>query len=218
MCPVRRVGVNGREQRRAHRTINKEQGPQLCPAPKEFSVNQTGILSTVSYQQRMLWPNSLGFYLAAVVFAAGNLVLPMAVHAIPNGGVIFLPLFFFTLVAAWRYGWLAGLLVATASPLLNHLLNGMPALAMLPAVLFKSWFLAVAATLVAARVRRLGLGWLALVAVLAQLAGAAFDALVSGNVMRSLNGLWMGLPGVALMVFGGYAVLRLLDRREEDAR
>jgi hypothetical protein len=86
-----------------------------------------------------------GLYLFSAAFVAGNLALPMAVHTVPQGGLIFLPLFFFTLVAAYSEGLLAGVLVALASPIINHAVTGMPAASMLPIVLFKSLFLAVTA-------------------------------------------------------------------------
>ena len=43
-------------------------------------------------------------YAFAAVFTAGNLLLPLAVHSVPQGGLIFLPILFFTLVAGYRFG------------------------------------------------------------------------------------------------------------------
>jgi hypothetical protein len=45
-----------------------------------------------------------------------------------------------------------------------------------------------------------------------QLAGFGLDLARGGTVAAGLDSLRLGLPGVALMGFGGYAVLRLLDR------
>ena len=77
-------------------------------------------------------------YIAASAFILGNIALPQLFHLIPNGGIIFLPIYFFTLIAAYKYGWKVGLLTAILSPLFNHVLFGMPAMAALPAILFKS--------------------------------------------------------------------------------
>ena len=37
-------------------------------------------------------------YLAAAAFVCGNILVPQLCHLIPNGGLIFLPIYFFTLV------------------------------------------------------------------------------------------------------------------------
>lgn len=67
---------------------------------------------------------SLGYgdvkaYLVAVLFAIGNILLPQMFHLIHQGGMIWLPIYFFTLVGAYKYGWRVGLLVAVLSPLAN---------------------------------------------------------------------------------------------------
>ena len=72
---------------------------------------QQAILKTSFVSTERSW-RDIKFYLFGIAFALGNLFLPLAVHAIPNGGVIFLPLFFFTLVAAYSEGLLSGILVA----------------------------------------------------------------------------------------------------------
>ena len=50
-------------------------------------------------------------YLAAALFLAGNIVLPQLCHLVQLGGPTMLPIYFFTLVGAYKYGWRAGLLV-----------------------------------------------------------------------------------------------------------
>ena len=70
--------------------------------------------------------NNVKTYLFAVIFAAGNLILPQLIHTIPQGGLIFLPIYFFTLIAAYKYGIHVGILTAMLSPLLNNVLFGMP--------------------------------------------------------------------------------------------
>ena len=46
-------------------------------------------------------------YLAAALFAAGNIVLPQLCHLVQLGGPTMLPIYFFTLVGAYKYGWYA---------------------------------------------------------------------------------------------------------------
>lgn len=58
-------------------------------------------------------------------------VLPMAFHAIPNGGTLFSPMHIPVLLAGLICGWPFGLLCGLAGPLLSTLLTGMPPLAYL---------------------------------------------------------------------------------------
>ena len=81
-------------------------------------------------------------YWVAILFIAGNMVLPQLCHSIHMGGPTWLPIYLFTLIGAYKYGWRVGLLTAIASPLLNSVLFGMPALSSLPAILLKSVLLA----------------------------------------------------------------------------
>ena len=100
-------------------------------------------------------------YLAAALFVAGNIVLPQICHSVPQGGLRWLPIYFFTLVGAYKYGWRVGLLTAVLSPLVNSALFGMPAAAALPAILLKSVLLAAAAGFAARRFGRATLPLLA---------------------------------------------------------
>ena len=70
--------------------------------------------------------SSVKTYWVATLFIAGNLLLPQLCHFVPDGGKILLPIYFFTLVGAYKYGWKTGLLIAAFSPLINSLLFGMP--------------------------------------------------------------------------------------------
>ena len=80
-------------------------------------------------------------YLVAALFVMGNIALPQLFHLVPQGGVTWLPIYFFTLVGAYKYGWKVGLMTAVASPLVNSLMFGMPALGSLPAIPGGSAFL-----------------------------------------------------------------------------
>ena len=79
-------------------------------------------------------------YLFAVLFVGGNMLLPQLCHLMPDGGKIFLPIYFFTLIASYKFGLKVGILTAVLSPLCNHLLFGMPPAGMLPVLLVKSTF------------------------------------------------------------------------------
>lgn len=62
-------------------------------------------------------------------------VLPQVFHAIPNAGSIFLPLHIPVLMCGLICGWQYGALCGLIGPLISALLTGMPAIAMLPAMM-----------------------------------------------------------------------------------
>lgn len=81
-------------------------------------------------------------YVNVLLFVAGNILLPRMFHLFHMGGPTWQPIFFFTLVGAYKYGWRVGLLTALFSPLLNYAFFGMPSSVMLPVVMAKSVLLA----------------------------------------------------------------------------
>ena len=152
-------------------------------------------------------------YLLAALFVAGNLVLPQLCHLVPQGGLRWLPIYFFTLVGAYKYGWRLGLLTALASPLLNAALFGMPPAAALPAILLKSVLLALFAGWAAARFRKASL-WMLLGVVLAyQGVGTLGEWALKGDLLAAAQDFRIGLPGMALQVLGGYLVINRLLRK-----
>lgn len=151
-------------------------------------------------------------YLAAALFIAGNIVLPQICHLVPMGGLRWLPIYFFTLIGAYKYGWRVGLLTALLSPLANSALFGMPAAAMLPAILLKSVLLAAAAGFAARRFGRVTLPLLAGVVVFYQLFGSLGEWAYTGSAAAALQDIRIGIPGMLAQVVGGYAVLRYLLR------
>lgn len=152
-------------------------------------------------------------YVMAALFVAGNIVLPQLCHLIPQGGLMLLPIYFFTLIAAYKYGLTVGLLTAVCSPIVNNLLFAMPPTAMLPIILCKSILLAVAVAWVANRFRKVSLSCVALAVLAYQLIGSAVEWGLTGSLTAALQDIRLGLPGILLQVFGGWAVLRLLSRR-----
>lgn len=162
--------------------------------------------------------HSLGYeqaktYWIAALFVAGNVLLPQLCHLVPQGGVRWLPIYFFTLIAAYKYGWRAGMLTAVASPLINSALFGMPAADTLPPILFKSSLLAVAAGLTAARCP-------SRVAAAACGCGARLSGdrtlgewAMTGSLRAALQDFRIGLPGMSLQILGGWAFMRWVLRR-----
>lgn len=69
---------------------------------------------------------------------AANIALGQVAHYVPGAGPAWLPIYFFTILCAYRCGLLAGMATTLLSVIGSHLLFGMPAAAMLPVVLVKS--------------------------------------------------------------------------------
>jgi len=151
-------------------------------------------------------------YLFAALFIAGNIALPQLCHLVPGGGLTWLPIYFFTLIAAYKYGFRVGLLTAILSPLVNYLLFSMPALDVLPHILFKSSILAGAAAYMAHRFGKVSI--LAIIgAVLAyQVAGIFFEFAIEKDFFIAIQDFRLGIPGMLLQIFGGYAVLKAIAK------
>lgn len=154
------------------------------------------------YQASLLTLSNLRTYLFALLFTAGNVVLPQLCHLVPQGGLLFQPIYLFTIVAACRWGWRVALLTAFVSPLINTFLFAMPSVAMLPVVLLKSVVFA------------LGVSWALmgnvrkpmLTAVLFIVGAQLLGALAEWLLLSSATTLWFCLPGLALQI----AVVKML--------
>lgn len=151
-------------------------------------------------------------YFFALLFIAGNLALPQLCHLTPYGGPTLLPIYFFTLIASYKYGFRVGLFTAILSPLMNHLLFAMPALAVLPAILVKSTLLAGAAALIAGSSKQISLLTLLLVVLAYQVLGTIFEWLWVGNFYAAVQDFRIGIPGMLIQWFGGYAVLKAIAK------
>lgn len=147
-------------------------------------------------------------YLMALIFIAGNIILPQLCHLVPQGGITWLPIYFFTLIGAYKYGWKVGLLTAVLSPLANSAFFAMPAPAVLPAILLKSVSLALAAAFIAHKTNKVSILCM-LAAVLAyQLFGTLGEWAMTGSLSATLQDFRLGIPGMLMQIFGGYLLLR----------
>ena len=147
-------------------------------------------------------------YLAASLFIVGNVLLPQLCHLIPNGGITLLPIYFFTLVGSYKYGWKAGLLIAIFSPLVNSALFGMPMPAVLPAILLKSILLAGIAGIAAKKFQRISLSILTLVVLSYQLIGTLGEWIITGSFSLAIQDFRIGIPGMLLQVIGGFLIIK----------
>lgn len=152
-------------------------------------------------------------YLFALLFIAGNIVLPQLCHLIPQGGLMLLPIYFFTLIAAYKFGFRVGMLTAVLSPLINSALFGMPPAAALPIITIKGVLLAGAAAWMASKSK--GASLLALIAAVLgyQLAGGAIEWAMTGSIASALQDWKLGWPGMMLQAVGGWLILNHLFKK-----
>ena len=152
-------------------------------------------------------------YIFALLFIVGNIVLPQLCHLFPQGGLILLPIYFFTLIAAYKYGLRVGLLTAVLSPLVNSALFGMPPAAALPIIMIKGVLLACAAVWMANKSK--GASLLALIGVVLgyQLVGGLIEWAMTGSLASALQDWKLGWPGMALQAIGGWLILNHLLRK-----
>lgn len=151
-------------------------------------------------------------YLMSILFIAGNILLPQLCHLVPQGGLIFLPIYFFTLFGAYKYGYTVGILTAVCSPLINNLLFGMPPAGMLAAILTKSIVLALAAGFVAQHFRKTTIAYIALAVVAYQIIGSLAEWGITGSLSSALQDIRLGIPGILLQIVGVWALLKVTNK------
>lgn len=162
--------------------------------------------------------HSLGYeqaktYWIAALFVAGNVLLPQLCHLVPQGGVRWLPIYFFTLIAAYKYGWRAGMpdgrcLAFDQFGAVRHAR--------------RRYFAPYSVQIVAAG-RRRGTDCCALpsrVAAAACGCGARLSGdrtlgewAMTGSLRAALQDFRIGLPGMSLQILGGWAFMRWVLRR-----
>lgn len=151
--------------------------------------------------------NELKTYLFVLLFVAGNIILPQLCHLIPDGGKMFLPIYFFTLVASYKYGVKVGLMTAVLSPIINSLLFGMPAFALLPAILTKSVVLALAASFVANKTHKISIVNLLIVVLTYQCVGTLAEWAMTSSFYVAIQDFRLGIPGMVLQIVLTYFLL-----------
>jgi len=172
-------------------------------------------MKTTTVKLYSLSYTELKTYLAASLFIMGNIVFPQLTHLVPNGGITLLPIYFFTLIGAYKYGWKVGLLTAILSPVINYLLFGMPMISVLPTILIKSVLLALAAGWAAHYFQRISIPILVGVVLFYQLIGTLGEWLLTQSFYLAIQDFRIAIPGMLLQVGGGYLFIKYIY--QEDA-
>lgn len=156
--------------------------------------------------------NQTRTYLVGLLFIVGNILLPQLCHLVHLGGPTWLPIYFFTLIGAYKYGWRVGLLTAIISPIINSVAFGMPATAALPAILLKSILLAGAAGYTAAHFRKASIGLMVSVVLVYQVIGTLGEWAMIGSFYEAIQDFRLGIPGFLVQIFGGWFFINFLIR------
>ena len=151
-------------------------------------------------------------YLWSLLFVAGNVLLPQLCHGIPDGGKIFMPLMFFSLIAAARFGLCCGMLTAVLSPLAGWALSGMPAGTMLAAVVLKSLLIVGAVGVWRLRGYSFSLLNTVFLVVGYQLAGFLIEGALFWGYAAAWNDLLLSWPGALVQI----AALRAVTRNRKS--
>lgn len=149
-------------------------------------------------------------YLWATVFVACNIVLPQLFHLIPQGGIMFAPLSLVILAGAYKFGWKVGLLAAVASPLINHLLTGLPAWGVLQVMTLKLIILALVAGFTAQYFKKVTLPLIIGVVLAAEVLGGLGELALTGGIAATVQDFTIGWPGILLQVVGTYLICKYL--------
>lgn len=154
--------------------------------------------------------DQLKTYLFVTLFVAGNIIFPQLCHLIPDGGHIFLPIYFFTLIASYKYGMKVGVMTAVLSPAVNSILFGMPAAAVVPSIMIKSVFLAIAASWVAEKSNKVSLWSVLLVILSYQLFGSLVEWIMTGSLYAAAVDFRLGVPGMLIQWLGGFLFIKYM--------
>ena len=149
-------------------------------------------------------------YLWALIFVGANLLLPQVFHLVPQGDIIFSPLSLVIMACAYKLGWRVGLLAALASPLVNHLITGMPAMSVLPVMTLKLAVLALVAGFTAQHFRRATIPLLIGVVLLTELLGGLGELALMGGIDATIQDFTVGWPGMSLQIVGTYLIVKYL--------
>lgn len=170
-------------------------------------------LSSLPAASAVSFKNSSAYTVISLLLV-GNIVFPQLFHLIPGGGPVWLPIYFFTLIGAWAFGWRVGFATALLSPLVNSLLFGMPASALLPVIMIKGSVLAFIASVASRRFRRPSFAALAAVVLGYQVVGSLAEWAVTGSLHAACQDITLGIPGMLLQAVGGWILLRAVSARQ----
>jgi hypothetical protein len=151
--------------------------------------------------------NNLNFYIFTLLFSAGNLMLPLIVHYFSLGGNVFLPIYFFILIGSYKFGLRVGLATAIITPIINHLITGMPNMVMIYPVLIKGISFALISYYISQKTKKINFQNLLLIIFSYQFIGFLFEIFYL-NLEKAFNNVITAWPGLLIQLILGYLILR----------
>lgn len=151
-------------------------------------------------------------YLITSILIIGSLILPQLFHLIPNGGQIFIPIYFFTLIGSYKYGIRVGILLSVFSPITSFLIFGMPPLFMLFQLVLVSIILSIIASFIALKTKKISFIGIFIAVIFAQIVALFTNMFLSNSIIESWNYFTTSIPGMAFQLFGSYFMLKLLAK------
>ncbi len=160
-------------------------------------------------------------YIFSAAFISLDVLVPWLTHHFGGvqAGSIFLPMFFFVLLAGLSGGWRAGLLVGLFTPLASFGVSGMPLLPVLPQITIGCVFYGLIAGLLRGKfhlrviwalIGAMIVGWLARLGFIT----AVF--LLYGGEVSPLTYMWFvvlqGLPGIAIQLTLIPLIIRIAEK------
>ncbi|MBN2878029.1 MAG: ECF transporter S component [Clostridia bacterium] len=162
--------------------------------------------------------NSIKFTTLAGLFIALGIVLPIAFHALPDGGKIFLPMFLPVVIGALFLPWQYALAVGVITPMLSWLITGMPPMAPLPMNIMLAMQLGVTSLLIAVFKSMKWFNEKRLMIIIALIPSLLIGFGISGSVLKAAvelfgvkgPGMWAYISGAVITGLPGIAVLTVL--------
>jgi len=165
---------------------------------------------------RILKFSDFRLYVYVSLFVALDVSVPWICHIIhPLAGPMFLPVFFFVLLAGILFGWRAGILVGLLTPLISYGIAGMPSLQALPGIITEATFYGLAAGILHGHfkfgvltsiVGAIAIGRLAALAELTLILGGSHAVILAWQTAK------LGWPGIALQLIFLPLIILLLEK------
>jgi niacin transporter len=153
---------------------------------------------------RILKFSDLHLYVYVSLFVVLDVSVPWICHIIhPLAGPMFLPMFFFVLLAGILFGWRAGILVGLLTPLISYGISGMPLPQALPRIITEATFYGIAAgilrgnfkfSILTSTIGAIAIGRLAALAELTLILGGSHSVILAWQTAKQ------GWPGIALQL------------------
>lgn len=157
----------------------------------------------------------------AMCIAIG-VVLPMAIHFIPNGGSIILPMHIPVLICGLICGWKCGMIVGILTPTISSLLTGMPVAGYLPVMIVELAVYGVVSGVIIKRVNTKNkLSNLYLSLIIAMISGRIAMGIMNALIFKIGSyglGIWVStafitaLPGIIIQLLLIPSIVMLLEK------